>query len=167
MNTIQIAIIGILIPFLGTTIGAAFVFLLKNKMGTFVNKSLLGFASGVMIAASIWSLLIPAINMAEKQGKVSWIPPTIGFLIGIVFLMYVDKKAEKLEDKASNNKKKSNKMLLLAVTLHNIPEGMAVRCSFCRIINRKCRYNSCRSNCTIYRYSSTKYTRRCNNFHAT
>ena len=129
MNNIQITMIGILIPFLGTTIGSAFVFLLKNRMTVFIKKSLLGFASGVMIAASIWSLLIPAINMAEEQGKISWAPPTAGFLIGIIFLMYLDRKTEKLESKLyteKQKKSKSNFMLLLAITLHNIPEGMAV-----------------------------------------
>ena len=135
MNNIQITTIGILIPFLGTTIGSALVFLLKNKMTTFIQKILLGFASGVMIAASIWSLLIPAINMAEEQGKIAWIPATIGFLLGIISLMFLDQKVEEIERKKNiekyNNesikeKVKSTTMLVLAVTLHNIPEGMAV-----------------------------------------
>ena len=138
MSNLWITTIGILIPFLGTTIGSAFVFLLKNKMTTTVKKSLLGFASGVMIAAAIWSLLIPAINMAEEQGTVSWIPSTAGFLIGIVSLMYIDKKAEKLEkvlaNKGLENKSKSHGMLILAVTLHNIPEGMAVGVVFAGLI---------------------------------
>ena len=81
---------GLLIPFLGTALGSAMVFLMKNKMSQKVEKILLGFASGVMIAASIWSLLIPAIDMAESQGKVAWIPATIGFLLGIVFLLVLD-----------------------------------------------------------------------------
>jgi len=137
MNNIQITSIGILIPFLGTTLGASLVFLLKNKMTTFVQKILLGFASGVMIAASIWSLLIPAINMAEEQGKIAWIPATVGFLIGMVSLMFLDKKVEEIENKKILSKQsqqketikekvKSTTMLVLAVTLHNIPEGMAV-----------------------------------------
>lgn len=135
MNNIQITSIGILIPFLGTTIGSALVFLLKNKMTTFIQKILLGFASGVMIAASIWSLLIPAINMAEEQGKIAWIPATVGFLLGIISLMFLDKKVEEIERKKFEQKNentsikekvKSTTMLILAVTLHNIPEGMAV-----------------------------------------
>ena len=137
MNNIEIAIIGILIPFLGTTIGSAFVFLLKNKMTVFVKKIMLGFASGVMIAAAIWSLLIPAINMAEEQGHISFIPPAAGFLIGIVSLMYLDKKTEKFEvkiEKEKKNKGKSNSLLVLAVTLHNIPEGMAVGVVFAGLL---------------------------------
>lgn len=134
MSNIQFTSIGILIPFLGTTIGAALVFLLKNKMTVFIQKILLGFASGVMIAASIWSLLIPAINMTIEQEKIAWVPATLGFLLGIVVLMFLDKKIEKLENrKQEENKKgtlkekvKSTTMLVLAVTLHNIPEGMAV-----------------------------------------
>ena len=105
MNIEQVTIIGILIPFFGTTLGSSFVFLLKNKMSIFIQKILLGFASGVMIAASIWSLLIPAINMAKQQGKVAWIPATAGFLIGIMFLMYLDKKTEKLEYKITKERK--------------------------------------------------------------
>ena len=133
MSNIQITSIGILIPFLGTTVGAALVFLLKNKMTSIIEKILLGFASGVMIAASIWSLLIPAINMAEGQDKITWIPATIGFLLGIASLMFFDQKAEELERKKENckgkddsikEKVKSTTMLILAVTLHNIPEGI-------------------------------------------
>ena len=82
--------IGLLIPFLGTTLGSAMVFLMKNKMNTKVQKLLLGFASGVMIAASIWSLITPSIEMAEEQGIVSWIPAAIGFLFGIIFLLVLD-----------------------------------------------------------------------------
>ena len=83
-------VIGLAIPFLGTTLGAAMVFLMKNKMNSKVEKLLLGFASGVMIAASVWSLLIPSIDMAEGQGKVAWIPAAIGFILGIVFLLVLD-----------------------------------------------------------------------------
>ena len=77
-------ITGLMIPFLGTTLGAGMVFLMKNKMSKKVEKILLGFASGVMIAASVWSLLIPSINMAEEQGKIAWIPAAIGFLLGMM-----------------------------------------------------------------------------------
>ena len=126
---------GLLIPFLGTTLGSAMVFLMKNKMSQKVEKILLGFASGVMIAASIWSLLIPAIDKAESQGKVAWIPATIGFLFGIVFLLVLDSLIPHMHlesDKPEGIKSKLKKttMLVLAVTLHNIPEGMAVGVTF-------------------------------------
>ena len=126
---------GLLIPFFGTTLGSAMVFLMKNKMSQKVEKILLGFASGVMIEASIWSLLIPAIDMAESQGKVAWIPATIGFLFGIVFLLVLDSLIPHMHlesDKPEGIKSKLKKttMLVLAVTLHNIPEGMAVGVTF-------------------------------------
>lgn len=127
--------IGLLIPFIGTTLGSAMVFLMKNKINKRVEKLLLGFASGVMIAASVWSLLIPSIDMAKAQGKVAWVPAVIGFLIGILFLLVLDtviphlhlnsKKPEGLKAKL-----KKTTMMVLAVTLHNIPEGMAVGVTF-------------------------------------
>lgn len=131
--------IGLLIPFLGTTLGSAMVFLMKNKMNTKVQKLLLGFASGVMIAASIWSLITPSIEMAEEQGKISWIPASIGFLLGITFLLVLDsliphlhlnsKKPEGIKAKLKNTT-----MMILAVTLHNIPEGMAVGVVFSGVL---------------------------------
>ena len=81
--------IGLLIPFLGTTLGSAMVFFLKDKIKPSIQKVLAGFAAGVMIAASIWSLLIPAIEMAESQGQTPWIPATVGFLMGILFLLFL------------------------------------------------------------------------------
>lgn len=143
MSNIEIASIGIFIPFLGTTIGAALVFLLKNKMTAAIEKALLGFASGVMIAASIWSLIIPAINMADSQGKIAWLPATIGFMLGIGSLMLLDKLAEKFEKGRTmhdeknvtiKEKVRNTTMLILAVTLHNIPEGMAVGVVFAGLI---------------------------------
>lgn len=124
-------LVGLLIPFIGTTFGAAMVFLLKNKMSSKLEKALLGFASGVMIAASIWSLLQPAIKMSEEQGKIPWLAPSIGFMIGIVFLLLLDSLIPHLHlnsDKPEglSSKLKKTTMLVLAVTLHNIPEGMAV-----------------------------------------
>lgn len=123
--------IGLVIPFLGTVLGSAMVFFLKNNIKSSVEKLLLGFASGVMIAASIWSLLIPAIEMSEEQGKVAWMAPAIGFLLGMVFLLVLDSiiphlhlDKEKPEGVKANIKRTT--MLMLAVTLHNIPEGMAV-----------------------------------------
>ncbi len=123
-------VIGLLIPFLGTTLGSAMVFFMKDKINKKFEKLLLGFASGVMLSASIWSLIIPAIDMAEEQGEVGWIPASIGFLLGILFLLALDYliphlhlKSNKPEGVKSNLKKTT--MMLLAVTLHNIPEGMA------------------------------------------
>ena len=127
--------LGLAIPFLGTTLGAAMVFLMKKEMNKKVEKILLGFASGVMIAASVWSLLIPSIEMAETQGKVAWIPAAVGFLLGIVFLLVLDSvvphmhlESEKPEGMKSKLKKTT--MMVFAVTLHNIPEGMAVGVTF-------------------------------------
>lgn len=111
------------------------VFFMRNTMNKKVEKLLLGFASGVMIAASIWSLLIPSIDMAKEQGIIAWIPATIGFLFGVVFLLVLDSliphlhlETEKPEGIKSELKKTT--MLVLAVTLHNIPEGMAVGVTF-------------------------------------
>lgn len=129
--------LGILIPFLGTSIGALMVFFMRNNLNRKVEKLLLGFASGVMIAASIWSLLMPSIEMAEEQGKIAWIPAVVGFVFGILFLLLIDLTVPHLEDgKAKGIKTKLNKnaMLVLAVTLHNIPEGMAVGVVFAGIL---------------------------------
>ena len=127
--------IGLLIPFLGTSLGSAMVFLMKNKMNRKVEKILLGFASGVMIAASVWSLLIPSIDMTEEQGKVAWIPAAVGFLLGITFLFVLDSLIPHLHldsEKPEGLKAKLKKttMMVFAVTLHNIPEGMAVGVAF-------------------------------------
>lgn len=127
--------LGLLIPFLGTTLGAATVFLMKNKMNSKIEKLLLGFASGVMIAASIWSLLMPSIEMAENQNIISWVPATVGFLLGILFLLILDSIVPHLhlnssEPEGIKAKLKKTTMLVFAVTLHNIPEGMAVGVTF-------------------------------------
>ncbi len=123
--------LGILIPFLGTTLGAACVFFLKNELKPLVQKSLLGFASGVMVAASVWSLLIPAIDMSEGMGRFAFLPAAVGFVVGILFLLLMDHIIPHLhlnsmvpEGRKSSLQKTT--MLVLAVTLHNIPEGMAV-----------------------------------------
>ena len=128
-------LIGLLIPFLGTTLGSALVFLMKDKLNKKVEKIILGFASGVMIAASIWSLLIPSINMAEEQGVTAWVPAASGFLLGIVFLLLLDSLIPHLHLGSENpegvkSKLKKTTMMVLAVTLHNIPEGMAVGVTF-------------------------------------
>lgn len=111
------------------------VFLMRNKLNKKVEKILLGFASGVMIAASIWSLIIPSIKMAEEQGKIAWIPAAIGFLLGVVFLLVLDSliphmHLESNKPEGVQTKLKKTTMMVLAVTLHNIPEGMAVGVTF-------------------------------------
>ena len=127
MNKVLYSILGILIPFIGTSFGSAFVFFMKKNMSERFQKITVGFAAGVMIAASVWSLILPSVEMAEKQNIISWVPATIGLILGVVFLILINKFAEKLETK--RNGKKLN-MLLFSVTLHNIPEGMAVGVSF-------------------------------------
>ena len=120
----------ILIPFLGTSLGAACVFFFKNAIGERMQKALSGFASGVMVAASFFSLLLPAIEQSEDMGKLGFIPATVGFLIGMLFLLLLDiviphMHLDNSEEGPQTGMKKTTK-LVLAVTLHNIPEGMAV-----------------------------------------
>ena len=133
--------VGLLLPFLGTTLGAACVFFMKGQMKPLVQKMLLGFASGVMVAASVWSLLIPAMDMAEEMGKYAFIPAAAGFLLGILFLLGMDRAvphlhmgAECAEGPKCSLKKTT--MLVLAVTLHNIPEGMAVGVVFAGMLSQ-------------------------------
>ena len=123
--------LGIMIPFLGTTLGAACVFFMKRSLGDLVQRSLAGFAAGVMVAASIWSLLIPAIEQSEDMGKLSFLPAFIGFWSGVLFLLLLDRLIPHLHvgsEQAEGPKSKLGRttMMVLAVTLHNIPEGMAV-----------------------------------------
>ncbi len=129
--------LGILIPFLGTSIGSLMVFFMKGELNKKIEKILLGFASGVMIAASIWSLLMPSIEMAEEQGKIAWLPAVIGFIVGIMFLLIIDFVVPYLENDKIKGIKKINKncKLVLAVTLHNIPEGMAVGVVFAGLLS--------------------------------
>ena len=124
-------IIGVVIPLLGTTLGAAAVFMLKGDIKPRIQKTLLGFASGVMIAASVWSLIMPAIEMTKARGGIAWLPSAVGFLSGIGFLLLLDNLIPHLHMNAEKPEGKKTKlgksiMLILAVTLHNIPEGMAV-----------------------------------------
>ena len=124
-------IIGILLPFFGTTAGAASIFLLKDEVKPGVQKALLGFASGVMVAASVWSLLIPAMNMSEHMGKLSFIPAAAGFMLGILFLLAMDRLVPHLhmgcdEAEGPRCKLKRSTMMVLAVTLHNVPEGLSL-----------------------------------------
>lgn len=138
-DTIKICI-GVIIPLVGTSLGAAMVFFLKDKMQPMLQKVLLGFASGVMIAASVWSLIIPAIDMAEESGSIPWVPAAVGFLLGIGFLLLLDSITPHLHlnsDKPEGRKAKLRKstMLIFAVTLHNIPEGMAVGVVFAGVLS--------------------------------
>ena len=133
--------VGLLLPFLGTTLGAACVFFMKGQMKPLVQKMLLGFAAGVMVAASVWSLLIPAMDMSEEMGKYAFIPAAAGFLLGILFLLGMDRAvphlhmgAECAEGPKCSLKKTT--MLVLAVTLHNIPEGMAVGVVFAGMLSQ-------------------------------
>lgn len=123
--------LGILIPFLGTAAGAACVFFMKSSLGDLVQRSLAGFAAGVMVAASIWSLLIPSIEQSAELGKLSFFPAFAGFWLGVLFLLTLDHLiphlhigSEQAEGPKSNLSRTA--MMVLAVTLHNIPEGMAV-----------------------------------------
>lgn len=125
-NTLY-SIAGILIPFIGTSLGSGLVFLISEKFSEKFNKIIVGFAAGVMLAASIWSLILPSVEMAEEQGVISFIPATVGFALGVIFLIFINKLAEKFENKRSG--KKLN-MTIFSVTLHNIPEGMAVGVCF-------------------------------------
>lgn len=148
-------LLGILIPFAGTTLGAAMVFFLRNEMNERLQKALLGFASGVMIAASVWSLLIPSIEMSGEQGVIAWVPATAGFLMGMGFLLLLDALtphiyqaeaaaegslekcggSDSAGEPACRGIRKKTTMLVLAVTLHNIPEGMAVGVTFAGVMS--------------------------------
>ena len=125
------AFYGILIPFLGTSLGAACVFFMKKSLSDAVQRSLTGFAAGVMVAASVWSLLIPAIEQSSAMGKLSFLPAFLGFWVGILFLLLLDHVVPHLHTKSGQvegpkSQLQRTTMMVLAVTLHNIPEGMAV-----------------------------------------
>lgn len=127
MNTVY----GLALPFLGTSLGSACVFFMKKNLGVSVQRALTGFAAGVMVAASVWSLLIPALDQAEGMGRFSFIPAAVGFWIGILFLLLLDHLIPHLhrftnQPEGPKTKLQRTTMLVLAVTLHNIPEGMAV-----------------------------------------
>ena len=127
----NIVAMGLIIPFIGTALGAGCVFFLKNELKVSVQKALSGFAAGVMVAASIWSLLVPAIEQSSDKGRFAFLPAFIGFWIGIFFLLILDHIIPHLHvgtEEAEGPKSKLTRvvMLVLAVTLHNIPEGMAV-----------------------------------------
>ena len=124
-------LMGVWLPFLGTALGAACVFLLRDGLGERVNRALLGFASGVMVAASVWSLLIPAMEQSEAMGRWAFVPAAGGFLVGMAFLLALDRLIPHLhvdsnEPEGPRCSLGRSAMMVLAVTLHNIPEGMAV-----------------------------------------
>ncbi|MGN0485309.1 MAG: ZIP family metal transporter [Lachnospiraceae bacterium] len=122
---------GIFIPFLGTSLGSACVFFMRKNMSDTVQKILTGFAAGVMVAASVWSLLIPALEQSEDMGTLAFVPAVAGFWLGVLFLLVLDHVIPHLhqgskEAEGPKTKLQRTTMLVLAVTLHNIPEGMAV-----------------------------------------
>ena len=128
---IQDAFWGILIPFLGTSLGAGCVFFLKNSLRDGIQRALTGFAAGVMVAASVWSLLIPAMEQAADLGRLSFFPAAVGFWLGILFLLLLDHfiphlHQNSLQAEGPKSQLQRTTMMVLAVTLHNIPEGMAV-----------------------------------------
>ena len=131
---------GLLIPFLGTTAGAACVFFLKKQIGGNIQRIFTGFAAGVMVAASVWSLLIPAMDMCEEMGKLAFLPAMVGFLIGIVFLLFIDSLVPHLHvgsEAPEGHKSSLNRtaMLMLAVTIHNFPEGAACGAIFAGVLS--------------------------------
>ena len=126
---------GLMIPLAGTTLGSACVFFLKDKLNELLQKGLLGFASGVMVAASVWSLLIPSMDMTAGMGRLAFVPAAAGMLLGMAFLLGMDRVIPHLhlgtqEAEGPKTSLKKTTMLVLAVTLHNIPEGMAVGLAF-------------------------------------
>lgn len=140
MNIYTNVAMGVIFPLLGTTLGAATVFFMKGEMKSALRKTMLGFASGVMIAASVWSLLIPAIEMSEEGGGTGWLPAVVGFLLGIGFLLLLDSLIPHMhlnsdEPEGRSAKLRKSTMLVLAVTLHNIPEGMAVGVVFAGVLS--------------------------------
>lgn len=120
-------IIGVFIPFVGTTLGAAVAMLSRKNAGETASKLLIGFAAGVMLAASIWSLIMPSIELASKRGIVSFLPASIGFAVGVGALIALDLL---LPSEPNAKSARQNKMLVLAVSVHNVPEGMAVGAIF-------------------------------------
>ncbi|MBR0419491.1 MAG: ZIP family metal transporter [Erysipelotrichaceae bacterium] len=133
-------LMGLLIPFLGTSAGAACVFFLKKDLKISVQRALTGFAAGVMVAASIWSLIVPAIEQSVSLGRMAFLPAFVGFWFGILFLLFLDEVIPHLHrsiDQVEGPKSNLNRMIMmvLAVTLHNIPEGMAVGVVYAGLLN--------------------------------
>ena len=125
------AFYGVLIPFIGTSLGAACVFFMKKTLSDTVQRLLTGFAAGVMVAASVWSLLIPSIEQSQAMGRLAFLPAFIGFWVGVLFLLTLDHVIPHIHAKSGQvegpqSRLQRTTMMVLAVTLHNIPEGMAV-----------------------------------------
>lgn len=135
-------ILGIWIPFIGTASGAACVFFLKNQIGPLIEKILLGVSSGIMTAASVWSLLLPAIDQSQSMGKFAFLPASVGFLSGIIIMLILNRmiscmKPVKMCERENAIKWKKTVLLVLAVTIHNIPEGMAVGVVFAGLLTQR------------------------------
>ena len=133
-------LVGLAIPFIGTAAGSACVFFMRKKLGATMQRTLPGFAAGVMVAASIWSLIIPAMEQSGNMGKLSWLPAVVGFWLGILFLLLLDTVIPHLHlntDKAEGPRSGLTRttMMVLAVTLHNLPEGMAVGVVYAGLIS--------------------------------
>ena len=166
-------IAGVSIPFVGTTLGAAMVFFMKDKIHPLLQKALLGFSSGVMMAASVWSLLIPAMDLSTERGmgKFSFLPAISGLLIGILLLLLFDRLIPHLhlnqtQPEGPKSSLQKTTMMILAVAIHNLPEDGS-RCRICR--TEKCRYrgNSCLCFCSLCRDCNSEFPRRGNHLHAT
>jgi ZIP family zinc transporter len=137
---LKTVIMGLMIPFLGTSAGAACVFFLKKDLKDGIKRALTGFAAGVMVAASIWSLIVPAIEQSSDKGQLAFLPAFIGFWLGVLFLLLLDHIIPHLHagiNQVEGPKRKLTRtvMLVLAVTLHNIPEGMAVGVVYAGLMN--------------------------------
>ena len=135
----MVIFLGLIIPFIGTTAGAACVLFMRNELKPQIQKALLGFAAGVMVAASVWSLLIPAMEMSDYMGKFAFVPAAIGFLLGIAFLLILDQVIPHMhigsdETEGPRCSLKKSTMLVLAVTIHNIPEGISSGAVFAGLI---------------------------------
>ena len=133
-------LVGLLLPMIGTTLGAASVFFLRKQINTNVQRLFTGFAAGVMVAASVWSLIIPAIDMSEGMGKLSFLPALVGFLAGILFLLFVDSAIPHLHIGSSKPEGRKSglgrtAMMMLAVTIHNFPEGAACGAIFAGVLS--------------------------------
>lgn len=165
-STMNSAIIGILIPFAGTSLGAACVYAMRGELNHQVQRGLTGFASGVMIAASIWSLLIPAMEESAHLGRFGFVPAVVGFWLGIFLLLALDRLVPHLhmyseEAEGPHSHLQRTTMLVLAVTLHNIPEGM-----LCRAPRRSDRYQCRRCPGFVTRHCPSEYARRGHHIHA-
>lgn len=163
--------LGILLPFAGTTLGSAMVFLLKKEINPKLQKLLLGFASGVMIAASIWSLILPSAELAAAQGVAEWLPAAIGFVSGMLALLLLDTFVphQHIDSDIPEGSKSSlgkTKLLMLSVTLHNVPEGMAVGAVFARAYSVRSGCDACGGVFSFDRYCFAEFSRGRYYFHA-